>query len=376
MRKIIIVALVLFMIACGSTSNTESKKAELANLKTELNEIKNKITTLENELANDKNNSSTTAYKTPVIIKELSFEKFNHYIEVSGNIEAVNIAYISPELGGQIKEIYVKEGERVHKGQKLAKLNSSTIDKNIDELNTAIEYATIIFEKQKKLWDQKIGSEIDFLTAKNAKEGLEDKLGSLKAQSELLIIKAPFEGIIDDIIQKEGELAAPGVQMMQLVNLSKLYINADVAESYLPVIRKGDRVELSFPNYPDLAMTVPVHRIGNIIHPQNRTINLQLQFNNKNEQLKPNGLAIIQINDYSTDEALIVPSIVIKQDVKGSFLYVVKKQGKSLVAKKQYVKSGVFYKEQSMIISGLKTGDKVIVEGYNQISDGSEIEVK
>ena len=355
MKKIIIIALVLFMASCGSTSDKQGNKAENANTK---------------------NDNSTQPYKTPVIIKVVSLEKFDHFIEVSGTIEAVNAAFISPEMGGQIKKIYVNEGDRVSKGQTLASLNSSTIDKNIDELNTGLEYASIIFNKQKKLWDQKIGSEIDFLTAKNTKEGLKDKLETLKAQLELLIIKAPFDGIIDDIIQKVGELAAPGAQMMQLVNLNKLYINADVAETYLPVIRKGDRVELSFPTYPELAMNVPVHRIGNIIHPQNRTVNMQLKINNKNEQLKPNGLAIIQINDYSTDGALVVPSIVIKQDMKGSFLYIAKKGGKSFVAEKKYVQAGIFYKDQSMIISGLNAGDKVIIEGYNQISDGSEIEIK
>lgn len=373
MKKIIIIALVLFMASCGSSSDNESKKAELANLKTELSEIKDKISSLEKDFANDKN--SKQLYKTPVRIKEVRFEKFDHFIEVSGTVEAVNAAFISPEMGGQIKEIYVNEGDRVSKGQLLARLNSSTIDKNIDELNTGLNYASIIFGKQKKLWDQKIGSEIDYLTAKNAKEGLEAKLESLKAQLELLVIKAPFDGIIDDIIQKVGELAVPGAQMMQLLNLNKLYINADVAETYLPFIHKGDKVELSFPTFPELAMNVSIHRIGNVIHPQNRTVNMQLKINNNKEQLKPNGLAIIQINDFSTDKALIVPSIVIKQDLKGSFLYILKKGGKSFVAEKKYVQAGIFYKDQSMIISGLNAGDKVIIEGYNQISDGSAIEV-
>lgn len=376
MRKIIIIALVLFMVSCGSSNDTESKKAELANLKTELNDIQNKITSLEKELTNDPNNKVNQAYKTPVSIKEVNFEHFNHFIEVSGNIEAINTAYISPEMGGQIKKIYVKEGDRVIKGQKLAKLNSSTIDKNIAELKTALDYACIIFDKQKNLWDQKIGSEIDYLTAKNTKEGLEDKLETLKAQLELLVITAPFEGIIDDIIQKEGELAAPGAQMMQLVNLNKLYVNADVAEIYLPVIRKGDKVELSFPSFPELAMTAQIHRVGNIIHPQNRTVNMQLQIDNKNEALKPNGLALIEINDFSADKALVVPSIIVKQDMKGSFLYVAKQVNKKWIAQKRYVKSGVYFKDESMIIEGLSAEEKVVIEGYNQVSDGSEIVIK
>ncbi len=376
MKKIIIIAIVLFVASCGSTSDNETKKAELTKLKTELNNIQNKIAALDKELANDQDNENIQSYKTPVSVKEVNKEVFNHFIEVSGNIEAVNTAFISPEMAGQIKKVYVKEGERVSKGQKLAKLNTATIEKNINELKTGLEYATIIYTKQKNLWDQKIGSEIDYLTAKNTKDGLEDKLETLKVQLELALIKAPFGGIIDDIIQKEGELASPGMQMMQLVNLNKLYINADVAETYLPVIHKGDKVELSFPTFPDLAMTIPVYRIANTIHPLNRTVIMQLQINNKNELLKPNGLALIRINDFSAKDALVVPSIIIKQDMTGSFLYVVKLVNKEWIAKKQYIKIGVSFEDQTLVTEGLSVGEKVVVEGYNQISDGSEIEIK
>jgi membrane fusion protein (multidrug efflux system) len=152
--------------------------------------------------------------------------------------------------------------------------------------------------------------------------------------------------------------------------------NADIAENYLPVIHKGDKVELNFPTFPELSMNVSIYRIGNIIHPQNRTVNIQLQINNQNEMLKPNGLAIIQINDFSSEEAFVVPSIIIKQDMKGSFLYVVNQVNNQLVSQKRYVNPGISFKDQTMIVEGLKLGDKVVVEGYNQISDGSEIEIK
>ena len=376
MKKIIIVAIVLFMAGCGSTPDNGAKKAELAELKTELNEIQNKIAALEKELVGEQDEQSSGSYKFPVVVKDLKLEPFNHFIEVSGTIEALNIAYISSEIPGQIKEIYIKEGDRVEENQLLAKLNTNSIEKSIEELKTSLELATIIYQKQKNLWDQKIGSEVDYLTAKNNKESLERKLESLNVQLDLAFIKAPFKGIINDIILKKGELSSPGMQILQLVNLNKLYINADVAETYLPVIHKGDKVELIFPSYPELSISTPIHRIGNVIHPLNRTINIQLQINNKNEKLKPNGLAIIQINDFSSDNAIVVPSIIIKQDMKGSFLYVAKKLNKKWIAKKRYVKQGISFIDQSMITEGLGAGEKVIIEGYNQISDGSGIEMK
>ncbi len=375
MKKIFIALFVLVLAGCSSKPNIEEKKAELSELNKELNNIQNKIAQLEKELANNPENN-TQSFKVPVAIKELKTEIFNHFIEVSGNIEAVDAAFISPEIPGQIRKIYIQEGDHVSKGQILAKLNTSTIEKSIDEVKTALELANTVYKKQKNLWNKKIGSEINYLTAKNTKEGLEDKLETLKVQLELARIKAPFSGIIDDIIQKEGELASPGFQMMQLINLKKLYINADISETYLPVIHKGDKVDLDFPTFPEFKMKAKIHRVGNFVHPQNRTVNMQLQINNKKDMLKPNGLAVIQINDFSSEDALVVPSIIIKQDMKGSFLYVVKRGNKKWVAKKRYIKTGISYKDQSMIVDGLSVKEKVIIEGYNQISDGSEIKIK
>lgn len=373
MKKIIPVLFIIFLTGCNSQLDNDTKKIELANLQKKLIEIQNQIAVLEKDLANNKNSENNQAFEIPVSIKELQYEMFNHFIEVSGTIEAVNAAFISPEMIGQIKKIYVKEGDYVKKGTILAKLNTSTIEKSIDELKTSLNLATTIYQKQKNLWDQNIGSEIDYLTAKNNKESLEKRLESLNAQLELAYIKAPFDGIIDDLIQKEGELASPGFQMMQLVNLNKLFVNADVSETYLPVVNKGDMVHLSFPIFPELSMDVPIYRIGNIIHTQNRTFVLQLQINNNKEKLKPNGLCIIQINDFSSQKALVVPSIVIKQDMEGSFLYVAKQINNQWISEKRYIKTGVSYKDQSMVIDGLNLGEKVIVEGYNQISDGSGV---
>ena len=374
MKKVLFILVIVFLAGCASSDSNQSKREELKNLKTELQSIQAKIELLENDLDND-SESDNGSLAIPVAVKTLQAETFNHFFEVSGSIEAVNYANISPELSGQIKKIFVEEGQRVKKGEVLAKINTSILESSIDGVETGLEMATIVFEKQQKLWDKKIGSEIEYLTAKNAKDGLENQLSTLKAQLELASIKAPFGGIVDNINQKVGDLASPGVPMMQLVNLNKLYINADVSESHLPALNKGDMVEVSFPVFSNLILKEPIFRISNIIDPQNRSVSIQLKINNKNEMLKPNGLAMIKINDFSSDSALVVPSIIIKQDMTGFFLYISKMENGKLVAKKRYVKSGVSYKDESMITEGISAGECVIIDGYNQVSDGTLIEI-
>jgi len=294
---------------------------------------------------------------------------FNHYIEVSGAAEAINAAYISPEINGQVKEIYVKEGEKVTKGQVLLKINSSIIESSIKELETALELAKTVYEKQKQLWDKNIGSEIDYLQAKNSKESLESKLETLDAQADMAIIKAPIDGIIDDVFIKEGELAIPGMLAIQLVNLESLYIKDDVSEAYLTKVKKGDMVQLEFPSYPGLNMEVPVHRIGNVVKSANRTFVVQLKIKNPDATIKPNVLAKIKINDYSVDDALLLPSLIIKQDLTGSYVYMLNSENNQ--ARKVYIETGISYKDQTMITHGINSGDQVIIKGFNQVSDGT-----
>ncbi|MFH2096744.1 MAG: efflux RND transporter periplasmic adaptor subunit [Bacteroidota bacterium] len=325
---------------------------------------------------NEQAEEETTDFRTPVRVKVLGYEKFDHFIEVTGSVEAIYDAYISPEMNGQIKKIFVSEGDYVRAGQTLAILNTEVTQKGIEELKTGLDLATTLFEKQKELWDQGIGSEVQYLQAKNQKEALEKKLETLQAQLRMSTITAPFDGIVDNILQKEGELGTPGRQLMQVVNLSQLKINADVSEAFIPVVHKGDTVRISFPTYPDIIVHAPVNRTSNVIKSGNRTFEVELRMNNIDGKLKPNLISLLQINDYSKDSALVVPSIIVKNDMKGSFLFTTENTDSSIVAKKVYVKTGKSFGDKTEILKGLKTGDKVIVEGYTQVSNGSEIEIK
>ena len=375
-RKLnIILILVAFAFACNQEQDVEKVKQQVAKLKSEKAKLAYEIDSLEKILLND-STIKDDVFRVSVVVKTIKHESFNHFFEATGNVEAIESAFISPEINGQIKTIYVEEGDRVQKGQILLKLNSSVTQKGIEELKTGLELATKLYEKQKELWNQQIGSEIQFLQAKNNKESLEKKLETLNAQLEMAVLRAPFDGEVDGIFQKTGEIASPGRQVIQLVNLSKLKIRADVSEDYISKIAQGDQVEVYFPTFPDYIINTNIYRTGNVINPANRNFEIQLRIDNSDEKLKSNMLAVLKVKDYSTDSAFVVPSIIIKNDIEGEFVFVAKEIKGEYIAEKIRVKTGESYLENTIISNGLKLNDKLIVEGYNMVTSGVNVSIK
>lgn len=373
MNKLIFAVILLFLASCaGKVSDPDSQEEiikQISEYKKEIVELNKKIAGLEVELAK----TEGSAGAVPVSILKVEPEPFKHYIEVSGVAEAVQSAYISPEINGTISGIFVKDGQRVKKGDLLATVSSNVIESSIKEVETSLDMAKTIYERQQQLWDKNIGSEVSYLQAKNNVESLESRLETLRAQFEMSEIRAPIDGIIDEVWVKKGEMAVPGIQIIQLVNLDDLYINADISEAFITHIQKGEMVLVEFPSFPDISMNVPVHRVGNVIKPANRTFRVQLLIKNENEQIKPNVLAKIKINDFSADQALLIPSIVIKQDMQGDYLFVVSSDDQT--AKKIYVETGRSYSDKTMITKGLAPGDDVVIKGYNQISSGTRVNI-
>jgi RND family efflux transporter MFP subunit len=247
---------------------------------------------------------------------------------------------------------------------------------NIKEVKTNLELARETFEKQKRLWQDSVGSEMQYLQAKNKKETLEAKLETLNAQLDMSTIEAPFAGIIEEINQKVGELASPGREILHLVNLNELKIKANLSEKYVSNIRKGDQVQVKFPALDNYSVKVEISRKGSIIDEESRTFTIEARFPNPQEKIKPNQVAIINVNDYTNNEALVVPSEVIKQDMKGDYLYVIEETNGTPAASKVYVKTGRSYNNQTVIRNGLKPGQKVITAGYTQVSEGTEVSIK
>lgn len=366
---------ILGLVSCANKESEETIRKQISDKKKEVNALNKQITGLENKLS-ALNSGDSDQNLIAVEVLEVFYQPFNHFIQVSGTAEAVREAYISPEVSGQIREIYVAEGDYVEKGQLLARLNTEITESNIAEVNSALDLATVVFEKQQRLWEKGIGSEIQYLNAKNNKESLEQKLTTLQAQRDMAVIKSPVSGVVDKINSKKGELAMPGIQLMQIVNLEEMFINADVSESYLAQVYEGENVKVEFPAYPGLSMEAPIFRKGNVINPNNRTFRVQLKLKNPDRMLKPNILSIVHINDFSADSALVIPSALIKQDITGSYIYTIGKSSDTWVAKKVYIETGKSFMDQTMVISGLEPGQLVIRQGSNQVSDGAEVYVK
>ncbi len=377
MKRLVIILLVL-----SSLSACNNKKGSPAEIKAKINEYKLQIVDLEgkiNDLKGQLSKSTTNKMEGSILIgvKKIKPEKFTHYLKATGNVEARKEAYISPELNGLLKSINVKEGEYVTKGQLMAAVDTEIIRSNIRAIETQLNLAQTIYKKQKSLWKQKIGSEIQYLQAKTNKESLERKLETLRTQLSMATITAPFDAYVETVYQKVGEMGSPSRQLFHIVNLKNLKVVANISESYIPFIHKGDMAEISFPTYPKIRLKAPVAVVGAVINPNNRTVEIQIPIKNIDNKLKPNIIAMVVLPDFSTDSAIIAPSIVIKNDANElNYVYVVAKKGNRTYAKKVYVKTAKSYGNSTMILSGLKKGDQLIVQGYNLVKNGSLVRLK
>lgn len=365
------------LIACGGGGDTiEAKQALLDEKRVSLATLESEISQLETELES-LDTTSTKKEEEPGIlveVKSIQAETFNHQVEVNGVVQAEQIANVSPEMGGQILSVSVKEGDNVTTGQVLARLNTSVLQANLSELDNGIELANTVFERQSRLWEQKIGSEIQYLQAKNNLENLQKKKETVQTQIGMATIKAPFNGVVDRVWMKSGELAAPGMPMITIVDMSKMKVLADVSERYAAVVKQNAMVDVSFPSF-GMELKAPIRTVGNVINPGNRSFSVEITVPNPDKSLKPNGVATIMIEDFAADSAMVVPAIVIGRDQKGDFLYVTKTEEDSNKAFKTYVTTGMTSNGKTMVTSGLASGDNVVVAGYNEIANGDIVKV-
>ena len=362
--------LLSFGVASCAGNDLDAKKAELESLKSQLSELTTEIKTLEAELiAADP--AFAAAAKKPLLITTVAATKgeFTHFVEVTGSVLSKKNVNISSETGGRILDIPAIEGMRMSKGQVLAKIDSESIQRSIEELENNLSLARTVFEKQERLWNQKIGTEIQYLEAKSRKEGLEKSLASLRTQSAKAAVRAPFNGTVETVRVRVGELVQPGSQMFQFVGESDLFIEADISESYIGVLAKGDSVEITFPSIKK-TITTKVSATGSIINPNNRTFKVEV-FLPSLPEVKPNMISVLKIQDYKNKESVIVPSHLILADTKGDYLFAVENG----VAKKKYVKRGYTSGDQTEIVEGL-TGTEVLVDkGFREVGDNFSVNV-
>ena len=372
MKQLVIVLIIsAFMVSCSSNDENTSDSDKLQSYKNQVKELNAKIASLEKET----NKDGYTGLTIPVKVETVETQSFSHDFTATGELESVYDAFISPRANGQVTSINVVEGQTVKKGEILAKLNTDIIENNIAEVKTQLALAKTIYEKQAILWGKNIGSEVQFLETKNNYENLENRLNTLRSQYNMSLVKSPINGVVELIMLKVGEMASPGMQFMQIVNINELFVTLKLSEKYLPIIKKGDIVDISFPSYPGLIISEPVYRTANVINKQDRTFEVQIKINNKDGKLKPFLLANVTINDYNSDKAIVLPSIIIKKDTKGSFIFMVDNKNGNKIATKKYIKTGVSYMDKTEVVSGLKVGDLIITDGYNNVSNGAVVKV-
>lgn len=362
----------LLLAACSSTTIDEqtSKRNELQKLKQQRNELNKKISELENDLSENREEEIIN-----VTVTELNNQLFEHFIEVTGLVEADLDVNVSPESAGVIQEISVTEGQQVSAGQVLGKLNTDALERTLDELAIQLELSETNFNRQKNLWDQNIGSEMQFLQAKTNMESLQKRIESLKAQIRMSEIKSPTDGVIDIVFQKEGEMSSPQIPFAKVLNIDKIRIYADVSEAYITRINQGDRVRISFPALSH-EVTAPITRIGNTIDPNNRTFRVRIDLQNQGRRIKPNLISIVQIRDYVAKDAIVVPTLLIKEDFRGNYAFVVDNNDSTSLARKIHVETGRTQNNRTEITGGLEEGMKIISEGFNQVSDGTPVAFK
>jgi RND family efflux transporter MFP subunit len=369
-KYLILLSIVLTVVAC----NKSDKKAQLDKLKTDRDKLTEKINQLQKEY--DTENPDTTAKIELVEVSEIKIQEFNHYVEVQGSVDGEDNIYVAPKMSGIITSVYVKEGDVVKKGQILAQIDDAIIRQSLDELQTQHVFATNLYNKQKNLWDKKIGSEVQYLTAKNNKESLDKKMITLKEQLDMSRIIAPISGSIEEVGVKVGQIATPAPNMpaFRMVNFSKVKVTAEVAEAYSPKIHKGDKVIINFPDYNEEIETV-ISFSSKFINPVNRTFTIESRLNPGKMEFRANMIALIKINDYKKSNAVVIPVNIIQKDGSGDFVYVVADKMNLKIAKKCNIKSGQNYNGNVEVLEGLKAGDKIIVTGYQNLEDGEAIKL-
>ncbi|SFB09932.1 RND family efflux transporter, MFP subunit [Flavobacterium swingsii] len=378
MKKIILIFTVTTMLfSCGGNENTATTDAlietkNVANIKAKRDLLQAEISKIDAALATLDVKTAQEALVSVLTVKDTVF---NHYLEVQGNVNTKENILVQPEMPGTLVSLNVIAGQRVAKGQVLGRTDDGGMSQQLASIENQYALAKTTFERQKNLWDQKIGSEIQFLQAQTQMVGLQKSVLQMKAQLSKTLIKAPFTGVIDAVFVERGQVVAPSPQgLMRIVNLSNMYVSTEVPETYIGKLKVGSLVNVSLTS---LGKTYQgrVRQVGNNINPANRSFGIEVSVPNPGNLLRPNQVAKLQIIDYTKKNAIVVPTNTIQSNGDGTkFVYIANNvNGKTGVAKKVVVKTGQSSENVTEILSGIKTTDVIVTEGINTISDGTKL---
>lgn len=365
-------ALVFAALVAACSSASKDKPSQLADLKAEQAKIAKQISALEAEIA--KENPEKVAVKTKdVAVAALQPRQFDHFVQTQGKVESEDNIQVSAKSMGVITKVYVKEGENVKTGQVMAQIDNGVIIRSIEEVKSQLDLAKNVFERQKNLWDQKIGTEVQYLQAKTNKESLEKRLSSLNEQNEMTRIKSPISGIVDEVYVKLGQNISPGMPAVRVVNFSDLKLVAEVSESYATNINKGDKAIVVLPDLDGKEIQSKVTFASRTINSLSRTFTVEVKLPS-NGNLRPNMTASVKFIFKTVPSALVVPINVV-QDINGEkVVYIAEESGDHMVARKKVVTVDGVYDNLAQV-QGLQSGDKIITVGYQGLNDGEFVKI-
>jgi RND family efflux transporter MFP subunit len=368
---ILVTGLVAFLAACSNAP--KDKSTQLKELKTEQARIAKEIAALQEQIAKETPDSAKANVKAKEVdILVLEGRNFDHYVKTQGSVESEENILVSAKTMGVITQVNVREGQMVSKGQILAHIDNSLIESGIEEVKSQLNLANTVFERQKNLWDQKIGTEVQFLQAKANKESLEKRLASMEEQNDMSRIKAPVNGVVDALEVKVGQNIAPGMPAARVVNNSDLKITANISEAYVLQLKPGNKVLVSFPDI-NKTLEAKLSFVGRNIDPMSRTFPVEAELPSSAD-LRPNMTAVIRVVYNTANSAIVVPINVVQQVNNEKIVYIAEPNGNQTVARKRVVTvEGVF--DSYAQVKGLNPGDKLITSGFQGLNDGQFVKI-
>lgn len=385
--KISLSVFAFLIISCGGN---EGKSFESALESDDLNVLRAEKTKIESDQQlvvdklkqiNERIDALDTLKRVPLITTfKVNDTIFNHYLELQGSVSTKQNLMIFPEYAGILTRVYVKEGQQVSKGQVLAKIDDGGLGQQLAQLQIQADLAKTTFERQERLWQQNIGSEIQYLQSKSNYEAQQQAISQMQQQISKTLVKAPFSGTIDDVITEQGSVVSPGQsQLMRIVNLDNMYIETAVPESYLTTVKTGKEVQVVFPILNNKVISTSIRQTGNFINPANRTFKIEIAVPNQDKLIKPNLTAKLKINDYTNNKALLIPQSIISENAEGKqYIYIVKDLDESNkgIAERKIIETGLSQDNYVEVISGIENGTEIIQEGARSVKDGQSVMVK
>ena len=359
----------LLLASCGGSSS-QDPKAQLEKLKAEQAATQAKIAELE-----AKAGGPVVAPATPVAVMNAKPESFKSYLEVQGRVDFDQNATVGSRAAGSLTSIRVQRGDHVRKGQVLATVDASILDANAAELRNRLDLARTVYEKQKGLWDQQIGTEIQYLQAKNNYQGLQRSLATLGQQRALYNVVAPMAGTVEEVLPKPGEITAPGAPVVRLASGSGGKILADVSEAYGNSIKAGDAAIVTIPDLGGEEIPATVRVVSRSINAVSRTFTVELRLKERAADLRPNMVATVRVQNYKAANATVIPVDLVQHDELNSYVYVVGQEGSKTVAQKRVIKTGNTYNGKVEVTSGLTAADRIISGGYQNLNEGQPVAV-